>query len=152
MITAPVGPQAAAAPAPGSARAPEADWEFMLKAGRRPQGPEEQREFLRYLCRQLEASAINSMLQAARRAGPQDQLLSGGFAGSMYQGLADEEYARLIATRGGFGVGDVIYNQVVAGLEAKRAYQQRAGLRPGEAGIQPAGGIDAQETPKGSDN
>jgi Rod binding domain-containing protein len=145
MITAPVGPHAAAERAPGSGRALETDWEFMLKAGRQPRDAEEQRGFLRYLCRQLEATAISSMLQAARRAAPQDQLFSGGFAGSMYQGLADEEYARLIASRGGFGVGDAVYRQVLTGLEAKRAYQQGAGAHP-------AGGIDAKGTPKGSDN
>ena len=84
------------------------------------------------------------MLQAARRNAPEGPL-SGGFAGSMYQGLADEEYARLIAARGGFGLGDMMYNQMWASLEAKKAYAQQ----PAAVGTAKIG---AQGTSQRSDN
>jgi Rod binding domain-containing protein len=111
-----------AAGATSGARAvdPSADgrWEFMLQSGRAP--GKDQPEFMRYLCRQLEATAINSMLQAARRSAPQKGLLSGGFAGSMFQSMADEEYSRMLAARGGFGLGDMMFKQ----MDAMRAYRQ----------------------------
>jgi Rod binding domain-containing protein len=78
--------------------------------------------FLKYLCRQLEAAAVNTVFRTARRTVPEGGLFSGGTAGSMFQGLADEEYARLIAARGGFGLGDALYAQMVppAGPRAGR--------------------------------
>ena len=134
-------------PAPGAAGAADApsgpggadgQWEFMLQIGRKPRSDAEGSGFLRYLCRQLEAGAINTMLQAARRASPGGGLLSGGLAGSIYQSLADQEYARMLAERGGFGLGDQIYNQMAAKLKAGKAYRPAAAVRPG-AGIGPKG-------------
>ena len=112
--------------------APGADrrWEFMLQAGRVPQGGQDQQAFLGYLCRQLESTTINTMIQAARRATPQDGLLSGGFAGSIFQSLADEEYSRLLAARGGFGLGDQMFKQMAAN-QAIKAYQKTGPSVPG---------------------
>jgi Rod binding domain-containing protein len=118
--------------APGAGRLDERRWEFMLQAGRVPQGGQDQQAFLGYLCRQLESTAINTMIQAARRSTPQDGLLSGGFAGSIFQSLADEEYSRLLAARGGFGLGDQMFKQMAANQAAK-AYG------PGGAGNAPQG-------------
>jgi flagellar protein FlgJ len=143
----PSAARAAAGPAdaPGTPRSRDGDWEFMLQNGRMPAGGAEGRGFIRYLCRQLEASAIGAMLQAARRASPRDGLLSGGFAGSIYQSLADEQTARTLAERGGFGLGDMLYNQMAAKLEAAKAYRQAQALRPGA-------GIGTQGVPSRSDN
>jgi Rod binding domain-containing protein len=101
-----------------AARSADGRWEFMLQSGRT--AGQDQPEFLRYLCRQLEATTINTMLQAARRATPEKGLLSGGFAGSMFQSMADEEYSRMLAARGGFGLGDMMFKQ----MDAMRAYRQ----------------------------
>lgn len=114
--TAMLGAQGSAG-GPGGARSAR-DWEFALQTGRTPRDPAEQKEFCRFLCRQLEAATVNIMLQTARRSSPEKALLSGGFAGSMFQGMADEEYSRLIAARGGFGIGDAVFQQ----LTAERAY------------------------------
>jgi hypothetical protein len=137
--------QGAPAGAGAAGRGRETDWEFLFQTGRVPQDPEGAQGFNRYLCRQLEATAINNLLQAARGAAPQKGLFSGGFAGSMYQGLADEEYSKMIAARGGFGLGDVMYNQMAARLEAEKAYRQAR-----SAGAE--NGFGAQGSPKGSDN
>jgi Rod binding domain-containing protein len=96
----------------------EKKWEALYQTGRIPKDAENNREFLRFLCRQLESVSVNILFQAARRTVPQEGLLSGGFAGQMYQGLADEEYSRLIAARGGFGLGDALFSQI----DAQRAY------------------------------
>ena len=105
----------------GRARAgQEARWEGLLQANR--VGPETKRDlgFQAYLCRQLEAAAVNSLLQAARRTVPAGGPLSGGFAGEIYQGMADEEYARLIAASGSFGVGDAVFRQAFPAAGAVR--------------------------------
>ena len=113
--SAPRAPRAPRAAAAGTVRGGQAGqdarWEGLLPANRI--SPEMKRDpgFLAYLCRQLEAAAVNSLLQAARRTVPAGGPLSGGFAGGIYQGMADEEYARLIAAGGGFGVGDAIFRQ-----------------------------------------
>jgi Rod binding domain-containing protein len=135
---------AGAADAPVASGGRDGDWEFMLQNGRVPTSGAQGRGFLRYLCRQLEATAINTMLQAARRASPGTGLLSGGFAGSIYQSLADQEYARMLAERGGFGLGDQIYNQMAAKLEAEKAYRQAPAARP-NAGIGPKGVPDKSD-------
>jgi Rod binding domain-containing protein len=101
----------------------------MLQSGRVPSQAQEQAGFTGYLCRQLEATAINSMIQAARSSSPKDGLFSGGFAGSMFQSLADEEYSRLLAARGGFGLGDQMFRQMAA-VQAAKAYGQTAGNAP----------------------
>lgn len=117
------------------------DWEFALQQGRAPTGESERKEFCRFLCRQLEATLINTMMQAARKASPSSGLLSGGFAGSMYQGLADEEFARAAVAAGGFGLGDSVYEQLAARLAGPRAYDLAATT-----------GTGAQETAGESDN
>jgi len=111
-------------------RSRDARWEFMLQAGRVPAGGKDQREFTRYLCRQLESTAINGMLQVARKSSARDGLLSGGFAGSVFQGLADEEYSRMLAARGGFGLGDQLYRQMTTSAQAIGAYRRTMEMSP----------------------
>jgi Rod binding domain-containing protein len=80
------------------------------------------------------------MIQAARRASPKDGLFTGGFAGSIFQSLADEEYSRMLAARGGFGLGDQLFRQMAANL----AYQAAgpAVSAPGKAPQGVPGGPD----------
>jgi Rod binding domain-containing protein len=82
------------------------------------------------------------MMQAARKASPANGPLSGGFAGSMYQGLADEEFSRAAAAVGGFGLGDAVYQQMATRLSGRRAYARAAS----------AGAAGAQGTVGKSDN
>jgi Rod binding domain-containing protein len=93
--------------------ADERRWEAVLQGGRVPEHLQRDAGFLRYLCRQLEAAAVNTVFQTARRTVPAEGLFSGGLAGSMFQGMADEEYSRLIAARGGFGLGDALFAQMM---------------------------------------
>ena len=121
----------------------EQRFEGLLNRGRMPQDPREAPEFLRYLCRQVEAQIAGTVLKTARQAFPAGGYLSGGFAGAMYQGLADEEYARLVAAGGGFGLGDALYTQLFAG----RAYAAGAATSLGgqDVGAQlDAAGISSQ--------
>jgi flagellar protein FlgJ len=108
--------------------------EALLATGRMPADAAGRREFLGFLCRQLEATAINALFQAARRTVPQDGLFSGGFAGAMYQGLADQEYAREIASRGGFGIGDAVFRQIAG----RRRYAAGSGAADGTRTMQSA--------------
>ena len=142
MIPLPAVGQAPVAARPaGTAGSRTADWEFALQNGRMPAGEAERKEFGRFLCRQLEATLINIMMQVARKSSPAAGLLSGGFAGSMYRGLADEEFARAAAASGGFGLGDSLYEQMAAKLAGPRAYGRAGGAAAG-----------AQETAGKSDN
>jgi Rod binding domain-containing protein len=127
-----IGPAPSRVPGAIPARVSPADerkWEALFQTGRIPKNPVEKQGFMKFLCRQLESVAVNTLFQAARRTVPQDGLLSGGFAGAMYQGLADEEYAKQIAARGGFGIGNALFAQVMG----QRAYSRRA-AGPGGAG------------------
>ncbi len=130
---------AAASGTASANRSREGRWEMMLQMGRQPTSGADRQEFQRYLCRQLEATTINTMLQTARKASPDKGLLSGGFAGSMFQGLADEEYSRMLASRGGFGLGDQIYRQM-ASVQAARAYGNGAQGAPQKSDNQTGGG------------
>ncbi len=149
-------------PAPGGqakahSAAEEKGWEALLAAGRMPADAKQNRGFMQFLCRQLESTAVNGLFRAARKTVSDGGPFSGGFAGSMFQGLADEEYSRMIAARGGFGLGDALFAQI----EARKAYaQQAAGVQaqhtapqvltdektPGTSGAEPQG------APQGSDN
>ena len=136
-------------------------YEALFNIGRVPQDAENGPEFLRFLCRQLEAVSINVLFQAARRTVPDVGLFSGGFAGEMYQGLADEEYSRLIADRGGFGLGDALFRQIAG----RAAYTREAERSASDAQAQSAAAQDVasakstetsivapQGAPGGSDN
>jgi len=139
----------------------EREWEALFASGRIPKDLENNTGFLRFLCRQLEAVSINTLFQAARKTVPQEGPLSGGFAGSMYQGLADEEYSRMIANRGGFGVGDALFGQIMG----RRAYaaaaeQAHSATSPQASAAEPLGHEDStgtsrsapQGAPRKSDN
>jgi Rod binding domain-containing protein len=121
------------------------DWQMLLDSGRISTETQSDPEFLRFLCRQLEALAINSLFEAARRTIPQDGPLSGGFAGVMFQGMADEENARQIAAGGGFGVGDELFRQMTArkAYSAAAMAQRAAPVRDASSGD---GGLVAQAT------
>ena len=95
-------------------REQERSWEFMLQSGQKPSDPKEQMGFLKFLCRQLESSLINTVLSTARNAMPESGLFSGGSAGSMYRSLSDEQSARDLANAGGFGLGDALFRQIAA--------------------------------------
>jgi Rod binding domain-containing protein len=145
-----IGPARLAAAAGAERARPGEDlrWEAALQTGRIPAGATQDRGFMRYLCRQLESAAVNAVFQAARRTASPAGPLSGGFTGQMFQGLADEEYSRLVAARGGFGVGDEVFRQVFpdagaagtgAAAGARRAaaakkwygYEEQPGVAPG---------------------
>jgi len=126
-----------------------------------PADAAQSRGFMQFLCRQLEATAVNCLFRAARQTVPDGGLLSGGFAGSMFQGLADEEHSKLIAARGAFGLGDALFAQ----LDARRAYAQQAAgaaARPQTQDAEPqrikddktpgTSGAAPQGAPEGSDN
>ncbi len=139
----------------------EREWETLFQTGRIPKDAENSVEFLRFLCRQLEAVSINTLFQAARKTVSQEGPLSGGFAGSMYQGLADEEYSKMIAHRGGFGIGDALFGQVMGrkayAATAAKAHAAPSTHSPAAQGLkkgEPAGTSVAapQGAPQRSDN
>lgn len=135
----------AAAPAVGrsagaAGAARDRQFELRLQSGRVPRDPAEKLEFLRYLSRMLESSVIQSVFRTARASEPEDGLFSGGFAGGMYRDMADEEFSRLLALRGGFGLSEVLFRQLAA-REAAAAYQKAA-----------AADLDPKGAPQGSDN
>jgi flagellar protein FlgJ len=56
---------------------------------------------------------IARMLQLMRQSIPQDGLLGSGPGKEVYQGLMDQELAKKMSRRGGIGLGEVLYRQVL---------------------------------------
>jgi flagellar protein FlgJ len=79
------------------------------------------REKLKKACEDFEALLIARMLQLMRRSIPQNGLLGSGPGKEVYQGLMDQELAKKMSRRGGIGLGEVLYRQVLQRDEKVRA-------------------------------
>jgi flagellar protein FlgJ len=79
------------------------------------------REKLKTACEDFEALLIARMLQLMRRSIPQNGLSGSGPGKEVYQGLMDQELAKKMSRRGGIGLGEVLYRQVLQRDEKARA-------------------------------
>ncbi len=68
-------------------------------------------EQLMKAARQFEALFIQQMLQGMRETVPESELIDGGMAEEIYEGMLDEAYAEKMAQSGGMGLADKIYEQ-----------------------------------------
>lgn len=83
----------------------------------RTTSPEQQRLRLRQAARELEAIFIEQMLAAMRRTIPRGEgILQQSREEELFQGMLEEEWANLMARAGDFGLADVLYEQLAAGL------------------------------------
>jgi Rod binding domain-containing protein len=65
--------------------------------------------------KQFEAMLIAQMLHSAREAAGDDALGGGDSAGSTMLDMADQQFSKLLADRGGLGLGSVIAKSLKAG-------------------------------------
>jgi len=71
---------------------------------------------LRQTARQLEGVFMEYLFKAMRETVPQDGLIDGGSAESMFTGLLDQHVADAAAARQENGLGDALYRQLANSL------------------------------------
>jgi peptidoglycan hydrolase FlgJ len=95
------------------------------------------REKLKKACSDFEALFLARMLKQMRQSIPQNGLLGNGPGKEIYQSLMDQELAKKISQRGGVGLGENLYRQVLQREEkssaATREGQQEAGHKVEES-------------------
>lgn len=83
-----------------------------------PAGPTEgeaadqQFDALRMAVQSFEAFFLQYLLQSMRSTIPETGLMGGGFAIDTYQGMLDQAMADEMATAGGIGIGDLLFEQL----------------------------------------
>jgi len=92
--------------------------------GSQPGGKKVDREKLKKACADFEALLLARMLKLMRQSIPQNGLLGNGPGKEIYQSLMDQELAKKMSQRGGVGLGEVLYRQVL-----QREEKARAGVR-----------------------
>ena len=75
--------------------------------------------------RQFESLFIQQMLQGMRDTVPESDLIDGGLAEEIYEGMLDQEYAEKMAESGNMGLADKIYEQFTS-EQAGLSYEDRA--------------------------
>jgi flagellar protein FlgJ len=79
------------------------------------------REKLKKACADFEALLVARMLKLMRQSIPQNGLLENSPGKEVYQSLMDQELAKSMSQRGGIGLGEVLYRQVLQREEKSRA-------------------------------
>jgi len=82
------------------------------------------REKLKKACSDFEALFMARMLKLMRQSIPQNGLLGNGPGKEIYQGLMDQELAKTMSQRGGVGLGEKLYRQVLQREEKSGAAGQ----------------------------
>ena len=98
----------------------------------RPEGKKLDREKLKKACSDFEALFMARMLKQMRQSIPQNGLLGNGPGKEIYQSLMDQELAKKMSQRGGVGLGERLYRQVLQREEKAVAAGQEG---PQEAGL-----------------
>lgn len=77
-----------------------------------PKTAEEEAE-LREACEAFEAMFIKQMLDSMRKTVDRSEsLLGGGYSEEIYQDMLYDEYSKMMAKTGSFGISDLIYSQL----------------------------------------
>ncbi|HCD08885.1 MAG: rod-binding protein [Thermoanaerobacter sp.] len=67
---------------------------------------------LKEVCQQLEATFIGLMLNEMRKTIPEDSLTGNSLAKDVFTSMLYDKYAEMLAQNGSFGLADQIYNQL----------------------------------------
>src|SRR5436305_15330404 len=73
---------------------------------------------LREATQEFESLFIAQMMQAMRGTVQESGLMGSGTGQRVFREMLDQEFAKRIATSGGFGIGDMLYRQLSPGDEA----------------------------------
>ena len=93
---------------------PDSASEHSTKESDKASAKKQTNEELMDAAQQFEALFIQQMLSAMRDTVPESDLLDGGFAQEVYEGMLDQEYSDQMAKTGSFGLADKIYEQFTA--------------------------------------
>ena len=63
-------------------------------------------------CEDFEAIMIKQLQTTMRKSIPEGGIFDGGYAKDMFQNMQDDELAKKMASSGGMGIGEVLYNQI----------------------------------------
>lgn len=69
---------------------------------------------LRQVAREFEAMFINQMLQHMSAGIKSDEAFGGGPGEEMFRSMLNQEYANGLSARGGLGIADQVYRQMLA--------------------------------------
>lgn len=77
-------------------------------------GPSQAREEakLQEACQQFEQLFLNQMLSQMRKTVPKGGLLDGGQSQEMFNGMMDQERAKVWAQEGGIGLANMLFQQM----------------------------------------
>jgi Rod binding domain-containing protein len=75
------------------------------------------REKLKKACTEFESLMIFQMMKSMRQSSPQNGFLGMGPGQDIYQNLFDQEMSKSLARRGGLGIGEKIYRQMMQRME-----------------------------------
>jgi flagellar protein FlgJ len=71
------------------------------------------KEKLKKVCVEIESLFISQLLQFMRRTVPQNGFLGKGTGKDIYETLFDQELSKSLAKRGGVGLGNMVYRQMI---------------------------------------
>jgi flagellar protein FlgJ len=69
-------------------------------------------EALKELCRDFESVFIHTLFKEMRKTIPESELLGNDMASDLFEEIMDMEVARDMASKGGFGLADMLYRQL----------------------------------------
>jgi len=90
---------------------------------------------LKKACSDFEALFVARMLKLMRETIPQNGLLGNGPGKEIYQSLMDQELAKKISQRGGVGLGEKLYRQVLK-REEKPSIPSQEGILEDKAKVE----------------
>jgi len=65
---------------------------------------------------EFESIFVYQMLKSMRATVPKNKLINGGMAEDIFQGMLDQEYAKIMSQNSQFGLGMKVYEQLRKGL------------------------------------
>ncbi len=75
---------------------------------------------LKEACREMEAVFLHLMLKQMRKTVPESGLFQESTAMKTYQDMLDDEYGKLMSqTRGGLGLGELLYESLKRDIQTK---------------------------------
>jgi len=96
----------------------------------RPEGKKLDREKLKKACSDFEALIMARMLKQMRQSIPQNGLPGNGPGKEVYQSLMDQEVAKKMSQRGGVGLGERLYRQVLQEKRKRLPRDRNGGKNP----------------------
>lgn len=73
---------------------------------------------LRAKAREFEAMVAGQMLAPMWESVPVDETFGGGHAEEMFRGMLTQEYGKIVSGRGGLGIADAVYREMLRAQEA----------------------------------